>query len=163
MADTDLVRSESVNSRLATGYDLGASGAKAATEREWLTRGATNIYSTTADMARFVAALLGGGANDHGSILEPATPATMFEPHYQPDPRLPGMGLGFFRYDAGGHHIVEHDGRLPGFNSQLFAAPKRRGRRHRLDEWGGQSALLVADGTRADAPPPARRPRRNRA
>ena len=74
-------------------------------------------------MARFVAALLGGGANEHGAVLEPATLATMFEPHYQPDPRLPGMGLGFFRGDAGGHRVVGHDGILPGFNSELLVAP----------------------------------------
>jgi hypothetical protein len=47
----------------------------------------------------------------------------MFEPHYQPDPRLPGMGLGFFRDEAGGHRIVAHDGRDPGFNAQLLVAP----------------------------------------
>ena len=47
----------------------------------------------------------------------------MFDPHYQPDPRLPGMGLGFFRDDASGHRVVGHEGRLPGFHSQLMAAP----------------------------------------
>ncbi len=74
-------------------------------------------------MARYVAALLGGGANVHGAVLKPATLATMFEPHYQPDPRVPGMGLGFFRGNAGGHLVVEHQGILPGFNSQIFVAP----------------------------------------
>ena len=74
-------------------------------------------------MGRFVAALLGGGTNEHGSILRPATLATIFEPHFQPDSRLPGMGLGFFRSDAGRHRVVGHDGRLPGFHSQLFVAP----------------------------------------
>lgn len=123
MADTDLVRSERVKSRLATAYTLGSSGAKAVTPREGITRGASNIYSTTRDMARFIAALLGGGANDHGSILEPATLATMFVPHYQPDPRLPGMGLGFVRDQAASHLVVGHPGIMPGFNAQLFAAP----------------------------------------
>jgi hypothetical protein len=56
-------------------------------------------------------------------VLEPATLATMFEPHYQPDPRLPGMGLGFFRGDAGGHRVIGHEGILPGFNSGLSLAP----------------------------------------
>lgn len=40
MTDTDLVRSVFEKSRLATGYDLGPSGAKAVTDREWVTRGA---------------------------------------------------------------------------------------------------------------------------
>jgi CubicO group peptidase (beta-lactamase class C family) len=124
MADTDLVRSERVKSRLATAYTLGSSGAKPVTPREGITRGASNIYSTTRDMARFIAALLGGGANEHGSMLEPATLATMFEPHYQPDPRLPGMGLGFVLDDAASHLVIGHPGIMPGFNAQLFAAPR---------------------------------------
>ena len=56
-------------------------------------------------------------------MLEAATVATMFEPQYQPDPRIPGMGLAFFRVDLGGHPAVEHQGTLPGFDSQIFLAP----------------------------------------
>ena len=74
-------------------------------------------------MARYLVALLTGGSNEHGSILKPETLALMFEPHYQPDPRTPGIGLGFWRGDLGGHRIVEHGGVLPGFNSQIFVAP----------------------------------------
>jgi len=123
MAETDLVRSELVASRLATGYVLGPAGARAVPDREWVGAGSGGIYSTTRDMGRYVAALLGGGANQYGSVLEPATLATMFETHFQPDPRLPGMGLGFFRHDAGGHRFVGHDGILPGFNSEILVAP----------------------------------------
>jgi CubicO group peptidase (beta-lactamase class C family) len=123
MATTDLIRSDRVRSRLATGYKLGSGGPRAVTDREWVPAGAVSVYSTTSDMARYVAALLGGGANEHGAMLQPATLATMFQPHYQPDPRIPGMGLGFFRGNAGGHLVVEHQGILPGFNSQLFVAP----------------------------------------
>jgi hypothetical protein len=47
----------------------------------------------------------------------------MFAPHYQPDPRLMGMGLGFVRYDAGGHLVVSHEGVLPGFHAELVVAP----------------------------------------
>ncbi len=123
MADSDLVRSERLASRLATGYVLGPRGASAVPDRDWLGAGGGGIYSTTGDLARYLAALLGGGSGEHGSVLEPATLATMFEPHYQPDPRLPGMGLAFFRGDAGGHRVVGHEGILPGFNSGLSLAP----------------------------------------
>jgi CubicO group peptidase (beta-lactamase class C family) len=123
MADTDLVRSELVTSRLATGYVLGPGGARAVPDREWIGAGAGAIYSTARDMARFAAALLGGGASEHGSMVQPATLATMFEHHHQPDPRLPGIGLAFFRGDAGGHRVVGHEGVLPGFSSQLLVAP----------------------------------------
>jgi CubicO group peptidase (beta-lactamase class C family) len=123
MADTSLVRSERAQARLATGYTLGSGGAKAVTDYEVVTVGAGSASSTTNDMARYVAALLGGGANQHGSVLKPATLAAMFQPHYQPDPRIPGMGLAFFRGNAGGHPVVEHQGIVPGFNSQIRLAP----------------------------------------
>jgi CubicO group peptidase (beta-lactamase class C family) len=123
MAGSDLVRSERVASRLATGYVLGRSGPCPVRDREEVGAGHGAIYATPRDMARFATALLGGGANEHGKILEPETLATMFEPHYQPDPRIPGMGLGFFRGDVGGHRTVAHDGILPGFNSALLLAP----------------------------------------
>jgi hypothetical protein len=47
----------------------------------------------------------------------------MFDAHYQPDPRIPGLGLAFWRGEAGGHRVVEHGGILPGFNSEIFVAP----------------------------------------
>lgn len=123
MTDTDLVRSERVQSRLATGYDLRSEGPRAIADYEVVTAGGGGVYSTMRDMARLVAALLGGGANEYGSALKPVTLAMMFEPHYQPDPRLPGIGLAFFRANLGGHLVVEHDGILPGFDSQILLAP----------------------------------------
>jgi CubicO group peptidase (beta-lactamase class C family) len=123
MEDTDLVRSERVASRLARGYALGRLGAETVPDRDWIGAAGGGIYSTTRDIARFAAALMGGGANEHGSVLESGTLATMFEPHYRPDPRLPGWGLGFARAEAGGHNMIGHDGILPGFNSDLVVAP----------------------------------------
>jgi len=124
MADSDLVRSEGVASRLATGYALRPDGAKAVPDRDWMGAGSARAYSTIRDMARYLAALIGGGTNEHGSVLKRATLATMFASHYQPDLRLPGMGLGFFPSDASGHHVVGHEGILPGFTSQLLVAPE---------------------------------------
>jgi CubicO group peptidase (beta-lactamase class C family) len=123
MADTDLVRSDRVASRLATGYTLGRYGVKAVPDRDWIGTASGGIYSTARDIARFAAALIGGGANEHGSILEPATLSTMFEPQHQPDPRVPGWGLGLACGQAGGHRVVGHDGILPGFNSTVLLAP----------------------------------------
>ena len=123
MTSTDLLRSDVVRPRIATGYVLRARGAKAVTERQFVTAAAGAAYSTPDDMARYVQALLGGGANEHGSVLKPATLATMFDAQYRPDPRLAGVGLAFLRGDAGGHLTVEHQGTLPGFKSQIFLAP----------------------------------------
>jgi CubicO group peptidase (beta-lactamase class C family) len=123
MADTDLVRSERVRSRLATGYRLRSDGPHPVGDWDVVTVGAGSVYSTTSDMARYVAALLAGGSGEHGSILQPETLASMFAPHYRPDPRIPGMGLAFFRDEVGGHLVVEHEGLVPGFSSQLSLAP----------------------------------------
>jgi CubicO group peptidase (beta-lactamase class C family) len=123
MADSDLLRSEEVRSRLATGYKLRSHGVSPVTDRQWVTPGASSIYSTPTDMARYLAALAGDGANEHGRVLQPATLATMFGPHFQTDPRVPGIGLGFMRSHLGAHLAVEHQGILPGFNSQIWVAP----------------------------------------
>ena len=122
MESTDVVR-ERVQANLATGYVFRSRGLVPFADREFALAGAGAVYSSARDMARYVAALLGGGANEHGSVLRPETLASMFEPHYQPDPRVPGIGLAFFRAEAGGHRMLEHGGILPGFSSQLFLAP----------------------------------------
>ncbi|WP_040700645.1 serine hydrolase domain-containing protein [Nocardia vinacea] len=123
MTDTDLELTPSMRARLATGYRLRGNGPRAIALREMVTAGAASAYSTPRDMARYLAALSGGGANEFGAIVESSTLATMFEPQYQPDRRIPGMGLAFFRGVAGGHRIVEHQGILPGFDSQIWVAP----------------------------------------
>ena len=123
MENSDLVRSERVRPRLATGYALSYRGLKAVTNYDVVTVGGGAAYSTTSDMARYVSALLGGGAGELGSVLKPETLVLMFEPHYQPDPRIPGMGLGFFRDEVGGHRTIGHDGIWKGFLSDMVLAP----------------------------------------
>ena len=123
MQHSDVVRSERVRPRLATGYELGRRGLTPVVDREVVTTGAGNVYSTTRDMVRYVAALLAGGAGEHGRLLRPDTLAAMFEPHYRPDPRLPGIGLAFFRDTLGGHRVLAHDGIWKGFLSSMLLAP----------------------------------------
>ena len=123
MTGTGLVRSERIRARLATGYTLRAGGPRPVRDFDLVTIGAGGIYSTTADMARYVAALLARGCGEHGQILKPETLTSMFAPHYQPDPRLPGAGLAFFRRNLGGHLVAGHDGLVPGFTSQMSLAP----------------------------------------
>jgi CubicO group peptidase (beta-lactamase class C family) len=123
MTDSDLLRAPRLAGRLATGYRLRSDGAKAITDRQGVTPAAGSIYSTPRDMGRYIAALLAGGAGENGSILRPETVALMFRPHYQPDPRIPGMGLAFWRVSLSGRAAVEHQGVVPGFNSQVFLAP----------------------------------------
>ncbi len=123
MTGSSLLRDD-VAAKLATGYEIGRHGAEEIDERDMVTAGAASVYSTPRDMARYMAALLGGGKNEHGSILRPETLRTMYEPQWQPDPRVPGMGLGFFRASHGGHCVARHQGTHPGFHSEMALAPQ---------------------------------------
>ena len=124
MEHTDLIRSERVRPRLATGYVLRAHGLKPVADRGIPTPGSGGIYSTPADMARYLGALLRGGAGEHGSVLKPATVASMFQPHFQPDPRVPGMGLAFEPGQESGHRTVGKTGVVSGFLSAMILAPE---------------------------------------
>jgi CubicO group peptidase (beta-lactamase class C family) len=123
MTDTSLTRSAAALSRLATGYVLRSGGVRPVADYQLVTAAAGGAYSTVRDLARFAAALMGGGANQTGAVLTPATLAMMFQPHYQPDPRIPGDGLVFSRADAGGHPLVWHGGIVPDCVSQMWLAP----------------------------------------
>jgi CubicO group peptidase (beta-lactamase class C family) len=122
MTGTDLVRTPQIASRLATGYTLGRRGPRPVTDRKWQTAAASMTYSSMRDMSRYVAALLGRGTNEFGTVLKPETMEIMFAAQYQPDPRIPGIGLAFDRANLSGHAVVGHEGVLPGFNSQIFCA-----------------------------------------
>jgi CubicO group peptidase (beta-lactamase class C family) len=124
MEHTDLTRSERVRPQLATGYSLNSRGLRPVDDREVPAVGGGAAYSTMADLARYVKVLLGGGAGGHHSVLQPETLAIMFDSHFPPDRRVPGMGLGFLRGDEGGHRTVGHDGIVSGFLSQLTIAPE---------------------------------------
>ena len=123
MAGSDLLRSERVKARLATGYVLRSHGLKPVADREVPTPGSGGMYSTAADMARYLAALLRIGAGEHGSVLKPATLAVMFQPHFRPDPRVPGMGLAFEPREESGHMTVGKTGVVSGFHSAMVLAP----------------------------------------
>jgi len=123
MEHTDLIRSGRVRPRLATGYVVRPGGLKQVADREVPTPGGGAMYSTAADLARYLAVLLRGGAGEHGPLLQPATVASMFQPQFQPDLRLPGMGLAFEPGEESGHKTVGKTGVLSGFLSAMVLAP----------------------------------------
>jgi CubicO group peptidase (beta-lactamase class C family) len=75
-------------------------------------------------MAGYAQALLQGGVGEGGRILRSDTLQQIWSTHYRPDPRIPGMGLGFFLDRLGKHRVVGHDGNLPGFAAGLLLAPE---------------------------------------
>lgn len=123
MAGTDLLQSRRPAAGCATGYHLTSRGPKPAPFRDMATVGAAAAWSTPIDMLRYIEAILGGGTNRHGSALNGAAIEEMLAPQFQPDHRLPGIGLAFFRGELGGRRIVEHQGVIPGFDSHLIIAP----------------------------------------
>jgi len=122
MGSTDFTRTAPIQDHLATGYALRKQGLKAVKDRDIAIQPAGSIFSTTADMARYAGALLGGDGGQE-PFLRPEILAEMFSPQYRPDPRLPGIGLSFLRGDVGGHRTVGHDGGWPGFISTMVVAP----------------------------------------
>jgi CubicO group peptidase (beta-lactamase class C family) len=137
MEHTDLIRSERVTATLATGYVTRSHGLEATEDRPMPTAPGGAVYSTPRDMARYVAALLEGGHNDHGAVLEPETVALMVAPHFQPDHRVPGMGLAFELDDESGHRVAAKGGTMPGFLTDMRLAPDDRVGVFALSNTGG--------------------------
>ena len=123
MKNTDYVLGESVREELAQGYRFSRGTLKPVDYLEVSVRGAGSVFSSVADMCRYAAALIGGGANEQGRILEPRTLSLMMEPHFRLDPRLPAMGLAFVLDDFDGHTVAGHDGGWPGFLSSMLVCP----------------------------------------
>jgi CubicO group peptidase (beta-lactamase class C family) len=121
MDRSDLGWTERSRRGRATGYALRARGPVPVAAREPTTPGAASVCATPGDMARYLAALAGGG----GAALRPGALADMMRPHHRADPRVPGMGLGVFLGDVAGVRTAGHDGVLPGFLSQMLVAPER--------------------------------------
>jgi CubicO group peptidase (beta-lactamase class C family) len=124
MKDTDLVLSERLRGQLSAGYVLRRGRLTAVRHREVATPGSGGVYSTALDMARYVAALLHGGVNERGRVLTAETVASMFRPHFRPDPRMAGMGLGFDRHEERGRTLIGKTGTVSGFLSAIGMAPE---------------------------------------
>ena len=124
MDHTDLVLSGQLRAGLATGYTLRRRGLRPVTPREVPTPGGGGVYSTPADMARYLTALLHGGANEHGRVLTADSVQVMFRSHFQPDPRVAGMALGFEPHTERGRVLICKGGTISGFLSALEMAPE---------------------------------------
>jgi CubicO group peptidase (beta-lactamase class C family) len=123
MESTDYLLSERVREALAQGYNFSMGKLKPVDYLEITVRGAGSVFSTVEDMCRYVAALLGGGANERGRVLKRETLSLMMEPHYRLEDRLPAMGLAFLLEDFDGHTVAGHDGGWPGFLSSMLLCP----------------------------------------
>ncbi len=123
MERTDFVRSERVRDELAVGYLLKNGMVEPVDYLEMVIKPGGAVLSSVNEMAKYVAALMNGGRNEYGAILQPETLRMMMDPHYQQDKRLPAMGLGFFLDTFNGHWSASHGGGWTGFTSAMQVAP----------------------------------------
>lgn len=124
MGDTRVRLTRDILGRLAVGYAKRRKGFAPVRYRDVIVEPAGAIFSSTADMAAYVEALIGGGANRHGRVLQESTLALMMRPHFSCDQRLAGaFGLGFMVDSVAGHRTAWHSGGWPGFASMLYAFP----------------------------------------
>jgi CubicO group peptidase (beta-lactamase class C family) len=125
MDRTDYVLSERVRDALAVGYRMTGRGLKPIPYMEIAVGPAGSVFSSVEQMAKYVCALLAGGANDHGRVLGVAALAMMLTPHYQLDSRLSAQGLAFMLGYIDGIRMAGHDGGWRGFTSAMWLAPER--------------------------------------
>ncbi|MBI9045306.1 MAG: beta-lactamase family protein [Anaerolineaceae bacterium] len=124
MTKTDFLLSERVIESLSQGYISKKGGLKAVEFTEFPDLAAGSVISSVNEMGLYMQALLNGGSNGQGSVIKPETLEMMMTPHYQADPALAAMGLGFFLDDLNGNWIASHGGSLEGFNSIMRISPK---------------------------------------
>ncbi|WOF44422.1 beta-lactamase family protein [Sphingopyxis indica] len=85
---------------------------------------AGSAASTAPDMARFMLAMLGGGALDGKRILTPESVALLESDSVANAPGLPGMAHGFMVAREKGPRLVGHGGNTMDFHSYLLLAPE---------------------------------------
>ena len=123
MDHSDFVLSDSVRSTLAQGYRMRRKGLRPVPFLEIVPTPAGACFSSVNEMVKYIAGLLGGGANEHGRIIQAGTLAMMMTPQYQLDPRLAAQGLAFMLSRVDGIRVAGHNGGWSGFTSGMWLAP----------------------------------------
>lgn len=135
MTSTDYIQSERVG-EVFTGYTLDFADVLPVPFIEVVVKPAGSVFSTIEEMAGFVEAICGQGANSKARILKDETFQDMITPQFKTG--LPGlrmsMGFGFVLTDFGGHRVAWHNGGWYGASAEMWTAPD--------DGWG---VLLFAN------------------
>jgi CubicO group peptidase (beta-lactamase class C family)/D-alanyl-D-alanine dipeptidase len=81
---------------------------------------AAGMYSTVADLGRFMAMVFDGGRGPGGQVLKPETLRDMWTPRPDQNSWSP-FGIGFELGSLDGHRLVGHHGEIYGFTTLLDA------------------------------------------
>lgn len=87
---------------------------------------AAGLYTSAADVARFMIAILEGGRLGEARILTEESAEKLCRRAFAHHPRLRGRSLGFSEMYADGRGVIFHDGGMPGFNTRLCLVPGKR-------------------------------------
>ena len=82
------------------------------------------LSSTAEDMGHFLVANLSGGKYQQVNVLQAETTEQMQQQQYTVDPLMAGTAYGFKERYLQNQKILEHNGRLNGYNSTLFLVPE---------------------------------------
>lgn len=95
--------------------------------------------SSAPDMARFMMAMLNGGALGKARILKPESVKLLMSDSVANTPGLPGMAHGFFVVREAGPRLVGHGGNTRDFHSNMILSPQT-GTGFFVSETGGQGS-----------------------
>ncbi|WP_343521121.1 serine hydrolase domain-containing protein [Sphingomonas sp.] len=95
--------------------------------------------SSGADMARFMMAMLNGGALGKARILKASSVQLLMRDSHANAPGLPGMAHGFFVVREAGPRLVGHGGNTGDFHSNMILSPET-GIGFFISETGGQGS-----------------------
>jgi CubicO group peptidase (beta-lactamase class C family) len=126
MLRTDYLFSERVRDEFAQGYNFKKGAFKPVPFKPRTLMGAGSVISSVNEMAKYMAALMNGGANEHGRVLKAETLKLMMSSQLDTDPRIFSMGLAFWLDHYGGHLVAGHGGSQPGFISDMKVTPEEK-------------------------------------
>jgi CubicO group peptidase (beta-lactamase class C family) len=84
-----------------------------------------SMIATASDMSHLMLAYLAEGRYGEHRILQPETVRTMLSRRFTLDPRLSGVGYGFWERSMNGERVFEHAGDSTGFVSLMLLVPDR--------------------------------------
>jgi CubicO group peptidase (beta-lactamase class C family) len=126
MEKSDYLLTDRVRDDLAQGYNFKKGSFVPIPYKRVMIGAAGSIFSSVNEMAKYAAALMNGGENQYGRVIQSETLDMMMTPQLDNDIRVFNMGLTFWLEKYGDHLVIEHGGGWPGFISSFRVAPKEK-------------------------------------